>query len=581
MNKEFIESLKSRISIVDIISSRIRLKRSGNAWFGLCPFHKEKTGSFKVDEVKGFFYCFGCGAGGDAIKFIMEYDKTSFQEAIETIAHQYGIELPSRKENNVNDSHYSLREILDISKSYFTESLKSAAGEKARDYLKYRRISDDSVSKFQIGYAPNNSDLYNLLKKKGYSNHDIIRTGIFFKSSRGSDLINRYHDRLIFPIIDAFGKCVGFGGRILNKSDKAKYINSPETEIYKKSEHLYGYHLAKKGSTRRIIITEGYLDVISLHQAEFDGAVAPLGTTISDTQIEMCWKICSDPVISLDGDQAGLKASYRWTDKILSCAKPGKSFKFAILPQGSDPDVLVFNGQMDVIKESINNAIPLSQWLWEGAFRLFPSQTPEQKAELIQTLLQKIEVIQDPSLKKLYSQYIKRREYSLGKNQKTEQHFVNLRRAFTAKEKIEKILLVTLINHPYIMDRVVESFVKLEFSNERMQVIKNRIIQSYEDYGVENGEKFASEIGQLLHDQFDEFTDIKFEAAFSNPEASEEDALSGWNHLIKKYLTDPRVQEDLQNASARLKYSFSEDDWQRLKALKTEIIFDKTKGQEL
>ncbi len=581
MNKEFIDALKSKISIVDVISSRIRLRKAGNTWLGLCPFHKEKTGSFRVDETKGFYHCFGCGAGGDAIKFIMDYDKISFYEAIEVIANQYGMSLPAKNEKVVSDPFVKLREILDISKNYFIEKLNSSEGAVARDYLRKRRIEDSSISKFQLGYAPNTSELYNLLRKKGYIDQDMIRTGIFVKSSYGLGIANRYYDRLIFPIVDAYGKCIGFGGRILNKSDKAKYINSPETEIYKKSEHLFGYHLAKKGSTRKIIITEGYLDVIALHQAGFDGAVAPLGTSISETQIGMCWKVCSDPIIALDGDQAGLKASYRWTDKILSCVEPGKSFKFAMLPQGSDPDVLVFNGQLDIIKDALHNAIPLSQWLWNGAFELYPSQTPEQKAEIVQMLLQKIDTIKNDSLKKLYVQYIKKNEYFLYKNKKSGKPSVNLRSAHSAKEKIEKILVVTLLNHPYIMDRVSESFVKLEFANEEMCILKDCIINSYDEFAAENFDEFVTKMTLLRDDNADRFADIRFEAKFSDPTSSDEEAMIGWNQLMKKYLTEPQIHEDLQKATSSLKCSFSEDDWQRLKALKTEMISDRKKEQEL
>ncbi len=579
MNKEFIELLKSQVSLVDVVSARMRLRRSGNDWFGLCPFHKEKTGSFKVDGTKGFFYCFGCGAGGDAIKFVMDFDKISFQEAVERLAQQFGLQLPQKQNVQISDPFKHLYDILSIAKNYFIDSLKNA--EIARKYLNLRKITEESIEKFQLGYAPDSSELYNLLKSKGYVDTDLVRTGLFVKPSYGNTLINRYRGRLMFPIIDALGKCVGFGGRILDKSDKAKYINSPETEIYKKSNHLYGYHLAKRGKSRQIVITEGYLDVISLHQAGFDGAVAPLGTSISETQINMCWKICNNPVISLDGDSAGIKASYRWIDRILTCLETGKSFKFAKLPQGADPDLLVFNGQVSIIEDAIAHAIPLSQWLWEGAFSLYPSETPEQKADIIKTLIDKINNIKNTSLKKLYLQDIKKREYLLLKNRKKIVSTENLRSPISAKEKIEKIFIVTLLNHPYIIDKVAEDVVRLEFSNIQMRELKDRILQYYTEIGSGNMEKFAEFANNMLAENLVNLKDVNLHAEFVDKDVSDEEAIQGWNRLMMKYLSKPQVNNDLQKVISSLESSFSEDDWQKLKALKAEVISERTKEQGL
>lgn len=570
MSKDFVEYLKSRISIVDIVSARIRLHKVGNIWKALCPFHKEKTGSFHVDETKGLYHCFGCGAGGDSIKFVMNYEKVSFWEAIEIIANQYGIEIPKNDSVQKEDPSARLFEIMNYSKNYFVESLNSKINSTARDYLNLRKISKEQVEKFQLGFAPTSSDLYNLLKKKGFSNDELVRTGIFIKSDYKNEFINRYKGRLIFPIIDARDKCVGFGGRILEKSEKAKYINSPETEIYRKSQQLYGYNLARKGKSRQIIISEGYLDVISLHQAGFDGAVAPLGTAISPTQISMCWRVCDEPVIALDGDSAGVKASYRWIDRILTCLEPGKSFKFAILPQDADPDLLVYNNQISTITETINNAIPLSQWLWDGGFSLFPSETPEQKAEIIEMLIQKAESIKNISVRNFYIQDIKNRQRSLYKSKTRITKKENLRSAIPAKEKIEKILVVTLINHPYIIDRVVEDFIKLEFENTEMKVLKDKILKNYTDFAGENPQKFVDSIVQLQDVTNKNFEDIVMHASFADKSVADDAAFAGWSELLKRYLSEPLLDRDLQKASSN--FVFSEDNWQKLKALKSEIL---------
>lgn len=574
MNRDFVEDLKSKISILAVISSRMRLRRSGHDWFGICPFHKEKTGSFKVDETRGFYYCFGCGTSGDAIKFVMDFDKISFQEAVEKLATQFGVQLPQKTQRIISDPNMKLYEIMNFARDYFSENLYNKNGEKALEYLNMRGIQKEFMEKFQLGFAPNNSDLYKKLRQKNFSDHDLIRTGIFLKPSYGNELIDRYKSRLMFPIIDAAGKCVGFGGRILDKSDKAKYINSPETEIYTKSNQLYGYNLARKGKSRRIVIMEGYLDVISMHQAGFDGAVATLGTSISETQINMCWKICNNPVVALDGDSAGIKASYRWIDKILLHLEPGKSFNFAAFPQGTDPDILVYNQQIETISNALDNAQPLSDWLWEGSFSLFPSQTPEQKAEIIQAILKKVETIKDTSVKSFYVRAIKEKERSLfyGKRKKTVKK-ENLLPAKSAKEKIEKILIVTIINHPYIIDQVVEDFAKIEFHDFRMKKMRDKILKSYYAYASESKQMFVDQLAELKKSSEDDFKEASLHASFVDMAASDEEAANGWFKLLSEYLYKPSLDQDLQKTLSD--FNFSESNWQKLKALKKEALLSR------
>jgi DNA primase len=378
------------------------------------------------------------------------------------------------------------------------------------------------------------------------------------------------------------GKCIGFGGRIITKTDAAKYINSPETEIFIKSDHLYGYSLAKKGKTHEIILTEGYLDVISMHQAGFDGAVAPLGTSISKTQINMCWNLCDNPIVSLDGDAAGVKASYRWIDKILPLVGAGKSFKFAKLPQGADPDQLIIDGKSDIIKGAIENAISLSDWIWEGAFLLYPSETPEQKAAIIKMLMDKIATISDGSVKKLYMQTLKQKERDLYRRKFTPPaETSNIRPIISVREKMEKIFIVTVINHPYIINKVIESFVKLEFSNPRMKKLKERILDCYDIYFSGRMDDYEIAIMSLKNDVITDLEDVELHAKFSSENSTDDEAMEGWLKLMDNYYAEPIIAADLQTAASSLKSSFSENDWQRLKALKQEAISHRTKKQEM
>lgn len=588
MQKDFIDFLKERASALDIVPKYVKLIKKGKDWFGRCPFHSEKTGSFKVDANLGLYYCFGCGAHGDMINFVMEMEKLSFAEAVKHIADMYGIQVPEDRENfrPEDDIKNKMYAVMEIAKEFFVHQLNSDFGREAKEYLKNRNISDESILKFQLGFASNEEKLVDQLKKNGFSEEIIIKTGLFFKNQYKSGLISKFSGRITFPIIDYKGKCVGFGGRIIKKINAAKYINSPETEIFIKNHQLYGYSLARKSKSREIILVEGYLDVIAMHQAGFDATVAPLGTAISETQINMCWRVCDNPIICLDGDSAGVKASFRWLDKILPVLIPGKSFRFARLPQDSDPDSLILNDQCDIISSSLNNALFLSDWMWEGAFLLYPSETPEQKAAIIKMLKEKTGQIKDGSIQRLYIQYMKQKENELyrykGKTFKPKIGEL-IRPATPVKEKIEKILVVTIINHPYIIDRVIEDFTKLEFTSSAMIKLKEEILRIYDAYHmsgkVEEGNRVISELEKNISDIE---KDIEIHAKFAGKnESSEDKILSGWNSFFEKYLSVPMITEDLHKASISLQSTFSESDWQRLKALKNStLLAAKNRGKQ-
>ncbi|MDR1551536.1 MAG: DNA primase [Holosporaceae bacterium] len=570
MDREFLELLKSKVSIIDVVSSRIRLRRSGRDWFGLCPFHSEKTGSLKIDSDRGYYYCFGCGVHGDVINFVQDFDKVSFSEAVEYLAHLYGIPLPHRGKI-ISDPYKPVYDAMVEIKNWFVKQLAVPIGENAHVYLKSRGISQESAEKFQLGFAPHGDELLRYLRNQGISDDTLLKTGVYRRSKQCNGMVNRYAGRLMFPILNSVGKCVGFGGRILGKDDSAKYINSPETNVFTKSDHLYGYFLAKRSKIREIVLVEGYLDVISLHQAGFDGAVASLGTSISESHINMCWNVCDSPIISLDGDSAGVCASYRWVDKILLSLRAGKSFRFARLPQGSDPDQLVFSGQSDAIRNALSNAMPLSEWVWEGAFLLYPSETPEQKAAIVKMLLNKVHTIPDVSVKKLYIQSIKRKEQGLYLQKSNSiARKENIRPVVSVQEKLEKIFIVTLLNHPHIVGKVIESLAQLEPENFQLRRLKDQILDCY----GQNGEsKEYIEIMLSLKEKYaKEMEDAELHAKFSCDKTTDEEAIKGWYSLMDRYHANPSIIADLQMATSNLKSSFLESDWRRLKALKQEII---------
>lgn len=618
--KNFLENLKEQISAVDVFSKYVKLERRGHDWFGRCPFHSEKTGSFKVDPDRGLFYCFGCGAHGDVIKFVMETEKMSFMEAVKYLANMYGMEVPKEREESSkykaeDEAKSKMYEIMEKAKVFFQKRLKEGEAEgakKALEYLKNRNISNEFIDTFQLGFACEEDALISLLEKEGFSEELIIKTGLFFKSQYGKnrhnkrDFVSKFSGRITFPIIDSRGRCVGFGGRVIpnlnetasaNSREKnvAKYINSPETEIFIKNHQLYGYNLVRRGGIREstikdVILVEGYMDVIAMHQAGFTSAVAPLGTSISETQINMCWRICDNPVICLDGDAPGRKASFRWLDKILPMLIPGKSFKFAKLPQDSDPDALILNGRSDLIESALRNAQSLSDWMWDGAFILYPSDTPEEKAAIVKMLKDKTREIKDTSINRLYIQYVKQKENELYRYkwkplnlpktaQKTEDF---LAPAISVGEKIEKILVVTIINHPYILDKVMEHFTEVEFRSSWAKKMKKEIMRIYEQFYIggeyQNGKEAIQELGKdIASIERDVKMHAKFVGKSEKSEVSEDDVISGWYTFFEKHKSVPAIAKDLHAASVSLQSSFSEGDWQRLKALKNSTLLDKSK----
>ena len=580
MPHELVEYIKNKVSIIDVVSRRVKLRRVGRDWFGCCPFHKEKTPSFKADPDSGYYYCFGCGARGDIFNFIMETEKMTFSEALEYLANANGIPVPKKSSVPI-DPHKKEYDALEMIKSRFSKNLFEPCGADAKKYLENRKISSESMKKFQLGFSPADDSLLSFLRNEKISDETLIKAGVFYKGQYNNKMHNRYEGRIIFPILNASGKCIGFGGRVFGsnaKKDISKYINSPESEIYVKNQNLYGFSLAKKGKSKDIIFVEGYLDVVSMHEAGFDRTVAPLGTSISDIQINMCWKICDTPIIMLDGDNAGIKASYRWIEKILPILQPGKSFKFARLPQDTDPDSLIYNGRTDVIHEAIKNAVSLSDWLWQGAFILYPSETPEQKASVIKMITEKVELIRDSSLKKLYTNEMRENERNLYRNKfkKTENKITNIQPVISANEKFEKILIVSVINHPYILDKIIESFTNIEFKLPIANDLKNRILDCYTRYFLnEKFEDYCNSVKELKKQIESSVSDIILHAGFIDENEPDESVTEGWKKIYEQYSFKPEVDKDLQNASSSLKSSFSESDWERLKSLKKESLLIK------
>lgn len=361
--QSFIDDLLNRADLVELIDGYIPLKKQGSNFVACCPFHGEKTPSFHVVAQKQFYYCFGCGASGNAISFAMEYLHQNFVEAVETLAARLGLEVPRDGEQTKQRPSKSLYELLENVCNYYQKVLKTDAKE-AVDYLKNRGLSGEIAKKYQIGYAKDG--WHNVDKQFPKSIKDLIATGMLITRDDGSHY-DRYRERIIFPIHDRNGRIIGFGGRVIKDHQQPKYLNSPETIIFQKNRELYGLHqiISQKKDIKQILVVEGYMDVIGLAQYGVDNAVATLGTATSTYHIQLLARHTKNIIFAFDGDDAGRKAAWRALENTLSAINDGFDARFIFLPQGQDPDSLIRKIGRDSFNSQLNTAMPLNQFFFE------------------------------------------------------------------------------------------------------------------------------------------------------------------------------------------------------------------------
>ena len=412
----FLDDLRSRASLSQVVGRKViwdarkSNQGKGDMW-APCPFHHEKTASFHVDDQKGFYYCFGCHAKGDAISFVRETENVSFIEAVEILAREAGMPMPERdpQAQQKADRRSQLAEVMEQAVQFFRLQLKTGAAGAARDYLVRRGLSPEAQDRWEIGFAPEAwQALWDQLSNKGVAADLILGAGLAKPSQKGGNPYDTFRNRIMFPIRDARGRAIAFGGRAMDPSDNAKYLNSPETELFDKGRSLYNQGPARTaaGKGQPLIVAEGYMDVIALAEAGFDASVAPLGTAVTEHQLQLLWRIAPEPIVALDGDTAGLRAAMRLIDLALPMLEAGQSLRFAVLPEGQDPDDLIRAHGAGAFRDLVDAALPMVRLLWrrETEGRVFDS--PERKAALDKALRDKIKLIRDPSIRSHYGQEI-------------------------------------------------------------------------------------------------------------------------------------------------------------------------------
>lgn len=382
---EIVEEVRSRNDIVDVISGYVKLQKKGNSYFGLCPFHNEKSPSFSISREKQMYYCFGCGAGGNVFTFIMEYENYSFLEALKFLAARAGVELPeeeySKEAKERADLRSTLLEINKLAAKYFYVQLKSQNGKNAYDYLKRRELSDETIVGFGLGYSNKYSnDLYKYLRSKGYNDEQIMKAGLANVDEK-SGIYDKFWNRVMFPIMDVNNRVIGFGGRVMGDG-KPKYLNSPETMIFDKSRNLYGLNRARTSRKSYYLVCEGYMDVISLHQAGFTNAVATLGTALTAGHAALIKRYVSEVYLTYDSDEAGTKAALRAVP-ILRDA--GISAKVIRMDPYKDPDEFIKNLGREAFEERISKARNGFMFRLEMLEKDYDMQSPEGKTEFLRT----------------------------------------------------------------------------------------------------------------------------------------------------------------------------------------------------
>src|SRR6266567_2553382 len=404
---QFLEELRARLPVSEVVGRRVKLKKAGREWKGLSPFQQEKSPSFTVNDQKGFYHDFSSGKHGDIISFLMETEGVGLTEAVERLAAMAGVPLPAATPDAARHEQRrkTLYDVMEFAAKFFADTLASRHGAKARGYLGDRAISPAVQLQFRIGYAPGERfALKEYLGAQGIPVEDMVEAGLLIAGDDIPVPYDKFRDRVMFPIADLRGRVIAFGGRALEKEQPAKYLNSPETALFHKGATLYNVAAARMAAHKGapLIAVEGYTDVIALVSVGFEATVAPLGTALTAEQLGLLWKMADEPTLCFDGDAAGRRAAYRAIDLALPLIKPGKSLKFASLPEGHDPDDLVRAGGREAINEIISAARPLAHVLWMRETEAGSLETPERRAAFEARLAEVTAMIADDSVRKYY-----------------------------------------------------------------------------------------------------------------------------------------------------------------------------------
>ena len=585
---KFLDEIRARLACSEVIGRRVRLVKKGREHSGLCPFHNEKTPSFTVNDDKGFFHCFGCGAHGDVIGFAMRIDNLSFPEAVERLAGEAGLEMPQQTaaDRARAEVENTLHDVVEAACAWFEGQLRAPAGRAGLSYLRGRGLDDTTVARFRLGFAPDSrAALKSALIAKGFKEPLLLQAGLIVRPDDGRDSFDFFRGRVIFPITDRRGRVIAFGGRIIGDG-QPKYLNSRDTPLFDKGRTLYALDKAREGVGKgaELIVAEGYMDVIALHAAGFAGAVAPLGTALTEAQIEAVWKLAPEPVICLDGDAAGQRAALRAAERAWPMLKPGYSLRFATLPAGEDPDSLIRRHGPTALKDVLIRARPLVDIIWEAETAGRPLDTPERRAGLAERLKQRVRLIGDRTVQDQYFQALVRdRLWAVARPPRGKRGRADLGRTApgvraagdvrTLELRQAQVLLAILVNHPALIFEEFEAVGALELPVGDLDMIRQEILNlasqnpDLDSNMLKNQLKeagLADALAGLLEPSLYKLW------PFSGPAAPFDEAKAGWRHMALLYQRR-RLEGEVDAALTDLGHNMTEASWARLDELQRQI----------
>ncbi|CAN1597013.1 DnaG DNA primase (bacterial type) [Candidatus Pelagibacterales bacterium] len=580
--KEYLEEIKQRIKVSDIVGASVQLKRRGREFVGLSPFSKEKTPSFTINDEKGFYHCFSSGEHGNIFDFLVKVEKLNFGDAVRKLAAKAGMPtFKFTKENiEVENKRKKYDEILTIALQHYQKNFSE--NDSVKKYAHGRGLTQEILSTFKIGYSGEYG--LNVSLFSGFNQKELIESGVFFHDEKNNKLIDRFKNRLIFPIFDYNNKVIGFGGRALSQNYLAKYINSPETEFFKKGFNLYNLNNAKNENKQSgiVFVVEGYMDAISLYQAGFKNVVATLGTAMTESHLNLVWRYFNDPVVCFDGDKSGQNAAHKISEKLIAYMKPNYSLSFLILPNGFDPDSFVRKNGRNNFESLLDQKIDIGNFIFENNLQDLQSEQPEERAGFEKKIMDLCLLIQDSTVKKHYISFFKNKIFEQFSSRKAK----NLKPLNKTKELTRKItryssfelkefsLMYFFLNNIQILKNQSEKLSIINFHNKNLEELKKvliNILEKIETFKEFNLLKHLEEnnFGPIIKD-INEFSSIKGISENLNEEKFD----NFLNDLIEQ-VNNLKLESKLKDAEESLSKNMNEAQYNELLSLKDQIVASK------
>ena len=580
--KEYLEEIKQRIKVSDIVGASVQLKRRGREFVGLSPFSKEKTPSFTINDEKGFYHCFSSGEHGNIFDFLVKVEKLNFGDAVRKLAAKAGMPaFKFTKENiEVENKRKKYDEILTIALQHYQKNFSE--NDSVKKYAHGRGLTQEILSTFKIGYSGEYG--LNVSLFSGFNQKELIESGVFFHDKKNNKLIDRFKNRLIFPIFDYNNKVIGFGGRALSQNYLAKYINSPETEFFKKGFNLYNLNNAKNENKQSgiVFVVEGYMDAISLYQAGFKNVVATLGTAMTESHLNLVWRYFNDPVVCFDGDRSGQNAAHKISEKLIAYMKPNYSLSFLILPNGFDPDSFVRKNGRNNFESLLDQKIDIGNFIFENNLQDLQSEQPEERAGFEKKIMDLCLLIQDSTVKKHYISFFKNKIFEQFSSRKAK----NLKPLNKTKELTRKItryssfelkefsLMYFFLNNIQILKNQSEKLSIINFHNKNLEELKKvliNILEKIETFKEFNLLKHLEEnnFGPIIKD-INEFSSIKGISENLNEEKFD----NFLNDLIEQ-VNNLKLESKLKDAEESLSKNMNEAQYNELLSLKDQIVASK------